>query len=160
MGMIYQWKPGAHVHIDAQAAGEEMEKLRVLYNGRLETHMVLEAAKDKASALHDHFEWDDGIAATAYRNEQAGHLIRCITVEIEKPDGSAAPVRAFVSVKRDEDRSYTSVQHALTDADLRLQVIAQAWHELAAWRKRHAELIEFGSIFAAIDDEAQGAKEP
>ena len=149
--MIYQWKSGSHVSIDAQAAGEEMEKLRTLYNGRLETQMVVEAARDEHSPLHDHFEWDDTKAASAYRNDQAAYLIRCITVEVDNGLGLASPVRAFVSVKRDEDRSYTSVQHALSDSELRAQVLASAWAELEAWRKRHAELIELAKVFAVID---------
>ncbi len=155
--MIYQWKSGSHIGIDAQAAGEEMEKLRTLYNGRLEPQMVVDAAKDESSPLHDHFEWNDTKAAAAYRNGQAGHLIRCITVEIDNGSGEVAPVRAFVSVKRDEDRSYTSVQHALSDSELRAQVLASAWAELEAWRRRHAELIELAKVFAVID-QARGAE--
>lgn len=154
MAMVYQWKPGSHVKIDAQAAGEEMEAIRVRNNGRLDTGAVVEAAKDDASPLHDHFEWDDQLAAGAWRNEQAGHLIRCITVTLDKQNGESAPIRAFVSVKRDEDRSYTSVQHAMTDAELRAQVVQAAWAELQAWRQRHAELIEFSKVFAVIETEA------
>lgn len=157
MTMVYKWKDASQVHIDAQAAGEEMERLRTLYNGRLESQMLVEAARDKESALHDHFEWDDTRAASAYRMDQAGHLIRSITVEIQKWDGEQAPVRAFVSVKRDNDRSYTSVQHALSDNELRAQVLASAWAELEAWRKRHAELIELARVFAVID-QARGAE--
>lgn len=156
MGMVFQdksfhWKDGSHIHIDAQAAGEEMESLRVRHNNRLEPNMVVEAARKPGSALHDHFDWDDTTAANKYRLGQAGHLIRCITVEVTKSSGETAPVRAFVSVKRDEDRSYTSVQHALADDDLRAQVLSQAWQELEAWRKRHAELIELAKVFAVID---------
>lgn len=156
MGMVYQWKSGSRIQIDAQAAGEEMERIRVVNNGRLEAENVVEAAKAPKSALHPHFEWNDKEAAKAWRIEQAGHLIRCITVTLEKPDGEAAPTRAFVSVKRDEDRSYTSVQHALSDAELRQQVLDRAWDELEAWRKRHAELVEFAKVFAVID-QARGA---
>ncbi|MEE2741122.1 MAG: hypothetical protein VYA35_07085, partial [Pseudomonadota bacterium] len=72
-------------------------------------------------------------------------------VVIESKGGEKSPVRAFVSVKRDGDRSYTSVQHALSDSDLRAQVLASAWAELEAWRRRHAELIELAKVFAVID---------
>lgn len=146
--MIYRWKEGSHIHIDAQATGEEMERMRTTHNGRLEAKDVLAAARRPASPLHPHFEWDDSIAAEKYRVDQAGHLIRCITVELPE---AKAPTRAFVSVRRDSDRSYTSVQHALSDDDLRQQVIEAAWAELEAWRKRHAELIEFANLFAVID---------
>jgi hypothetical protein len=78
-------------------------------------------------------------------------MIRHIGVVIEGADEDAPPIRAFVSVQRDEDRSYTSVAHAMADPDLRAQVVSQAWAELEAWRKRHAELIEFAKLFTAIE---------
>lgn len=153
--MIYQWKNNAHApKVDAQIAGNELERIRTQNNGRLDSNRVVEEARDKASPLHPAFEWNDKKAAQAWRVEQAGHMIRCIEVVIERPSGNAPPIRAFVSVKRDEDRSYTSVQHALSDGELRLQVVAQAWAELEAWRKRHAELVEFAKIFALIEARA------
>lgn len=151
MGMVYQWKAGAHIRIDAQKAGEELERIRIRQNGRLDQANVLEAARKVTSPLHDHFEWDDGKAANAYRLDQAGHLIRCITVSMPKRGGDDAPVRAFVSVVRDADRSYTSTAHALSDSELRQQVLDSAWRELEAWRNRHAELTELAEIFATID---------
>ena len=152
--MIYQWKPhGAPAGIDAQVAGEEMERIRVHNNGRLEAKSLVDASRPKTAPLHPAFEWDDKRAAESWRQEQASHLIRHIQVKVEeKPD--AEPVRAFVSVMRDDDRSYTSVQHALSDADLRQQVIAQAWAELEAWRRRYAELVDFAKIFAIIEARA------
>ena len=112
---------------------------------------MVEESRDPAAPLHPAFEWDDKKAATAYRVEQASHIIRHIDVVIDKGNGDNSPIRAFVSVKRDEDRSYTSVLHALSDEVLRAQVLAQAWGELEAWRRRHAELAEFADIFAQID---------
>lgn len=149
--MIYQWKAGARVGLDAQAAGEELERIRVHHNGRLQAEAVVDAARPKASILHPHFEWDDRAAAEQFRVEQAKYLVRSITVRMEKPSGAKAPIRAFVSVERDEDRSYTSLAHAMSDAELRAQVLEQAWRELEAWRQRHAELVELAEIFAAID---------
>ena len=78
-------------------------------------------------------------------------MILTIIVQVERPNREPVVTRGFVSVRRDDDRSYTSVAHALSDEELRAQVIADAWRELVAWRQRHAELIEFARIFAEID---------
>lgn len=158
MNMVYRWKPGAHVSIAAQAAGEELEKIRVRNNGRLESALVVDAARPETSPLHAAFEWSDKAAAEQWRAEQARFLIRSVEIVIDQPDRDAVPIRAFVSVKRDEDRSFTSTVHALADPDLRAQVIEQAWRELEAWRQRHAELIEFGRVFSLID-QARSASE-
>lgn len=149
--MIYQWKAGSHVRLDPQVAGEEMERLRVRHNGRLESEHVLSAARSTRSPLHPAFEWDDQVAAEAYRVEQAQYLIRSIEVVVERRGEEPFPIRAFVSVQREQDRSYTSTFHALSDPDLRQQVVEQAWRELEAWRQRHAELTEFAKIITAID---------
>jgi hypothetical protein len=150
MGMIYQWKNG-HFRTDAQVAGEELERIRTRNNGRLDAEGVVEASRPEDAVLHGEFEWDDKIAAERWRQDQASYIIRHIGVLVSEAD-DATPVRAFVSVKRDEDRSYTSVQHALSDDELRAQVLNQAWVELEAWRRRHAELIELAKVFAVIDE--------
>ena len=64
----------------------------------------------------------------------------------------AKPIRAFVSVDRQGERSYTSTVHAMTDADLRAQVLATAWRELLALREKYAGLEELARIFAAVDE--------
>lgn len=149
--MIYQWKHGAHVQIEAQVAGEELERLRSINNGRLTSEMVLAAAQADESPLHEAFEWNDARAALAHRLDQARYLIRSVEVVVERSGAEPTPVRAFVSVERDTDRSYTSTAHALADEELRRQVLDRAWHELEAWRRRHAELTEFARVFSEID---------
>jgi len=154
--MIYKWKQGSRLDISAQVAGEELERIRVRNNGRLESAMVVEAARDESSPLYPAFEWDDQKAAHNFRVGQAGYIIRSVEVEVEQSQRSE-PIRAFVSVVRDEDRSYTSVSHALADPALRQQVLQSALRDLVAWRDRYAELTELAQVFAAID-EAQGTK--
>jgi hypothetical protein len=150
--MIYQWKPEARVKVDAQKAGEELERIRTWHNGRLEAKDVVEASRERGAPLHAAFEWNNARAAAAYRIEQAKYLIRSIEVVVDSAIEEARPVRAFVSVVRDEDRSYTSVSHALADPDLRRQVLVGALRELEAWRDRYAELVELANVFAAIEE--------
>ncbi len=148
--MIYTWKEAVNPGIDAQIAGEELERIRVRHNGRLDKKDVVDASRPESAPLHKAFEWNDAVAAEAHRLSQAGYLIRGITVVLDaKPD--ASPVRAFVSVMRDEDRSYTSTAHALSDSELRAQVLRTALDELEAWRKRYSDLVEMAKVFAAID---------
>lgn len=154
--MIYRWKEGARISVDAQAAGAELERIRVRHNGRLEPEWVVHNAKAPKNPLHDLFEWDDNVAAQNYRVDQARGIIRSIEVVVEATE-KQKPVRAFVSVVQERDRSYTSVTHAMSDPDLRKQVLKAALNELEAWRKRYAELVELAQVFAAID-EARGAE--
>lgn len=149
--MVYQWKPNVVVPVTAQIVGEELEKIRVAHNDRLTQEDVVTSAKSDESPLHPAFEWDDAKAGHRWRIEQASYLIRSITVMVESEDETKTPIRAFVNVERDADRSYTSTAHAMSDVELRAQVLARAMKELQAWRLRYNELAELARVFAEID---------
>lgn len=149
--MTYKWKAGSRIKINAKVAGQELERIRTRHNGRLTPQDILKEAKTKASPLHGAFEWSDTKAAQQFRLQQAQYLIRSIEVVVVQSKTKTSNVRAFVNVKRDNDRSYTSLAHAMSDKELREQVIAQAWKELQEWRNRYERLSEFSRLFGAID---------
>ena len=51
-------------------------------DGTITPQAVLSDAKDPASPLHEHFEWDDSKAAHAHRINQARELIRSVRLVI------------------------------------------------------------------------------
>ena len=147
---IYRWKEGVRVSLAAQIVGERLEEVRSTYGG-LTKQVVVEDAKSKNSPLHSYFEWDDKKAATSYRENQAGELIRWLGVIVEKPDGEEVLTRAFVSVIEQDERGYTSVAHAMSDNALRKQVLMNAWNELSSFKKKYEEYEELSSVFNAMD---------
>jgi hypothetical protein len=158
MQTVYKWRAHAGVSIPAQVAGEELERIRVANNGRLTQDDVVSSAKPKASPLHTAFEWDDKKAAHQHRLSQAGYIIRKLDVVAIADDiAKSAPIRAFVSVIRDDDKSYTSIAHAMSDDELREQVIARARKELEDWQERYSDLVEFANVFSAIEQMAEAA---
>ena len=153
----YAWRPGSRIALDAQKAGRELSRIEKS-TGMVTPEAVLERATVKGSALHDHFEWDDSKAGHQYRLQQAGELIRSITVETSRSNIlPSQPVRAFVNVEEAGSRHYTSTARAMGSKELRDQVLAKAWRDLEAWRQRYAELTEFARIFQEID-QARDAK--
>ena len=151
--MIYRWKPQASIPVDAQAAGERLERLRIHNNGILTPRAVVDDARPPESVLHPAFEWNDAIAAERFREDQARYVLRSITVTVPSEPERAKPTRAFVNVVQEEHQSYTSVVAALSDAELRRQLIAQAWKDLQAWREKYQDLSELAAVFAVIDEE-------
>jgi hypothetical protein len=152
MPVRYGWRPGSRVELDAQKAGEALARLEKRHNGLLEPETIVVSAKNAASALHGHFEWDDSVAAGEYRKDQARELVRSLTIDISRSNVEPAkPIRAYVSVESGGERGYASVATAMSSIELRRQVIARAWAELEAWRQRHAELVELGRVFSMID---------
>lgn len=51
--------------------------------GTITPEMVVDDARDPESPLHKHFEWDDEIAASAYRIDKARAIIRSVKVVVK-----------------------------------------------------------------------------
>lgn len=149
--MAYSWKPKVQMPIPAQIVGERIEQIRVKRGGNLTPSDVVVDARQDHSPLHPCFEWDDHTAAEKYREDQARYLLRQIVVTIQKAESESYTVRAFVNLKDENSRSYTSVLTAMGDVEKRRQIIQQAWNELKAWKSRYQEYKELADIFAALE---------
>lgn len=153
----YEFKPAARIPkgVNAQACGERIESLRLKRGGHLEESVLVDDARDPKSPLHRVFEWDDTEAARQHRLEQARHLLRSITVIIVTPEEKVVEATAFVSTPtpRNPNRStYTSTEYALSQPDLRKELLKAALRDLIAVRRKYAELSELAKVFAAIDE--------
>ncbi len=152
MANTYKWKPHFNVAgTSAQTIGDHLEKIREKNRGFLTPQQVVKHAKAKKSPLHECFEWEDSIAATAYREDQARYVLRSLVVVINEDTSDQKTVRAFVAVTQNDDSGYTSLAHAMSDDELRVQVVRRAWNELEAWRRRYEDYDELAKIFAVID---------
>lgn len=107
-------------------------------DGRITPDVVLDAARDPASALHDQFEWDDSVAAHKHRLGQARQLIRNVEVHVtinRVRTGAVAYIRDPESEHRTQ--GYISVRKARSDEELARQAV-DAEFEAAAARLRRA----------------------
>ena len=94
-----------------RAAIEAEVKALISRNGTLTPNRVLEAAKDKRTALHKYFEWDDKKAGHAYRLEQARQLIRSVECEVTVYDRGVRCVALVRTPNVPASRqSYSSVE--------------------------------------------------
>ena len=66
--------------------------------GTLSSQVVVDEARDISSPLHPFFQWDDSIAAEAYRIQQAESLIRRVKIETVVSDTTITSVR-YVSMR-------------------------------------------------------------
>jgi hypothetical protein len=55
---------------DPQEIGEALADIAAKNGGELTEEAVIAAARDPRSVLHKHFEWDDRVAAHAYRKHR------------------------------------------------------------------------------------------
>ena len=142
--MVYQWKIPLY-KVDAQAAGEELERIA---NSRqsLTPDAVVDESRAETAVLHGCFEWNDEAAAERYREAQAQHLIQnMVTVAIDGED-LKQPVRAFVSIQRD----YKPIDIVIKSHDYREEMLLRAMSELHAFQNKYSELSELSEVFASI----------
>lgn len=155
--MVFQWKSGARIKIPAQAAGERVESLRETLGRGVTPADVLADARSQASPFHGAFVWDDSLAAEQHRLMQAGHILRCLVyvrIRVHHPKEKKArtyrKVRAFHPVKHKGARGYQSTTRILSDAEMRAQMLQQAFDELSAIRARYKQLTELAGVFEAV----------
>jgi hypothetical protein len=136
-------------------------------NGVLNPRAVLERARDTASPLHEYFEWDDTEAAEAYRLAQVGALIRHVRFTVVRADPitraiNVTTTRGYQSrpTMRQRAGGYESIDAILGDPLKRADLLGQVVRELAAYRRRYAELSELDPVWIAVDDAADGTTSP
>jgi hypothetical protein len=136
---------------DPQKIGETLAKLSTENGGRLMPEKVLNAAKNKSNTLHQHFEWDDAVAAHAHRLDQARTIIRAIRVE-DVETGANQP--AYISVA-DGGTAYRSVEEVSTSRELQLAVLRQAERELRTFERRYAMLRDVCELVKSARDKVE-----
>lgn len=105
-------------------------------DGILLVDAVLAEAVDENSPLHNHFEWDDTVAAEAHRRYQARVLIqRC---KITLVESEPTKVRAFVSLQSDRDigGGYRLTTTVMDDAALREELLRDMRLTIARWTQQ------------------------
>ena len=105
--------------VDAQTAGEELDRIRQEH-GTLEPGTVVDESRPDEAPLHPVFEWCDPKAAELYREHQATHLIKQVRVIV--PPRSEEPVvrgRADIPEAEYKDEAitdYDPLQFELSEA--------------------------------------------
>jgi len=95
----YHAKPSGYISEEtAREIGPVLYDLAV--QGNCTASRVVEEAKDPASPLHKHLNWDDESAATLYREAQARSLLGCVQYDvIDRKSGKTLTTRAFFAIR-------------------------------------------------------------
>ncbi len=133
---------------------QELEIIRRENGGFLRPADIVEFAKDRETALHSHFTWDDSEAAAKYRLAEARSIIRvCVQINEQTSEN----VRAFVSLSADrhKDGGYRATAEILDDELLMGILLKDAIAEVAAFKRkleRYKELAELNHLIVAVDE--------
>lgn len=143
--MTYQWKTPYLMPVDAQKAGEELDRIFSKI-GALDPSSVVDESRPATAPLHPCFEWDDAIAAEKYRETQASCIIRNITVVSENSE-QPNEVRAFVHVQK----TYQPIRIVLSDEEKMAEMLQNAVRELRSFQDKYKSLKALEPVFNAIE---------
>ncbi len=132
------------------AIARELEGLRKKHGGTLTPAAVVAFARNKKTALHSRFCWDDTEAASKYRLWQARHIVA--SVRFTPSDTEDLNVRAYVSLgpDRKDGGGYRAVVDVMDDAERQWQMMSDALAELRAIRRKYKELKELVGLDTTI----------
>lgn len=146
----YQWNDGFSTLMDVKVVVKELHAIQE-EKGEINPELIVEHAKDKKSALHNYFVWDNKTAANKYRLQQASELLRRIEVRVVK-DGEPKTLRAFEVVNKTAHASnYLSFD--LADGFSRAKQVVVS--DLNRCLSRLDPYAEFGTVSAYIKNAIQ-----
>ena len=131
------------------AIRKELEQLSKLGGGVLNPEAVVEFARNKTTALHSQFEWDDGKASHEYRLWQARHLL---SVQVRYEPRIERQMQVFVSLPadRNEEGGYRRMVDVLSHEGRREQLLASAIAEMEVFQRKYAAITELSELFVAM----------
>lgn len=155
--MEIKLRKGVHVKSKAAVIYSELERVRELGDGDISLQTLVDESKPKDAALHVEFDWHGATAANKWRLIQGRKLVQ--SIQIIHVD--SAPTRVYESVRVVEveqgksakpKRVFRTVQDIMSDPVTRGELLAQAFREGAAFRRRFRGLQELAKVFAALDE--------
>ena len=130
------------------------EILEVKKKKGLTAKSVVEKAKNKTSAMHKLFEWDNTKAGEAWRIQQARVLINEVKIIVENKEYYAFENVNVALDTKDSTFSRNEYFHRneiISNNALRQQMVDRAYNYVKYWREQYKQYNEFGPIFEGID---------
>ena len=122
------------------AVEQVLYALADVHDGRLTPAIVVAAAVDPASPLHDKFTWDDSKAAIKHRENEARALIRTVRVEF-RTETFTFTAPAFVREPGlGRAPGYISTGKLKSDEDAAREAVVQEFARASAALKRAQEI--------------------
>lgn len=135
------WKVNGIFKADASKVYSEMLEIK-----EITPQSVLERARDEKSELHKCFEWNNNVAAEAYRKQQAGNIIRMLYVV---PREEEAPTVRVLS--RTSETVYQPTRLFVKNQNEYEDLLKRALSELESFKRKYSTLSELEQVFEQID---------
>lgn len=144
--LVYAWKLDGLYPVPAQAAGDELMRIRN-ERGRIGPADVVDESRPSDAVLHPCFEWRDEVAAEKWREQQARGICNSIVVAVEREDKPPMTVRAVYHVQG----AYHPTEIIIRDEDKYNGLYQSALIELNSFRKKFSIISDRDELKAVFD---------
>jgi hypothetical protein len=134
------------------------EIVKIEKENELTAENLLEAAKNTNNPLHGFFDWDNSIAGTKWRLQQARIIINEVKIIVNHKERYAFEcVQVKIKSKTIDNkgaltkRVYKPILEILSKEEYRKQIIQAALENIVYWKEKYSEYSEFNPIFVSID---------
>lgn len=151
----YAWAGGFPARgVKAQDAGEFIEALSEDAGRPVTAQEVVNSARPRKSPIHRIFEWDDAVAAEAFRCEQARGMLRNLEIHVVAEDGGEVAKRAeraFIHIQHEDADGYAHARKVANRIEWLDSALEDAREYLSGAKRRFSHIKELAGVMAAID---------
>jgi len=136
-----------------QAMAAELNRLAKQNGGKITPRMIVDAARDENSPLHDYFEWNDDVAAERYREMQARTLLRSVTLKVST-ETKRFDVNQYIRdpEAKPQDQGYVSVTAIRSQQDLARDALLAEFDRAAANLRRARAYAKYFNLLPLMDE--------
>ena len=128
---------------DAQKVAEE-----ILSIGEEATpRQIVYKASDDRTELHKCFTWNDKAAAEKWRLHEARHIVSCLVIRRDEANADKPEIRYF---HKNDGGGYKPVERVFRQADEYEKLLQCAYSELAAFKRKYANLQELDWLLVQL----------
>ena len=144
----YRYKFDGLHKVSANVAGQILQELTESEGG-LTPQKLVDASRDENHPLHCEFEWNDSVAAEAYRITQAKQLIRDITIVHDEEQKKSD--RGFV-ITPGGNHVYVPLSDALNNEEWKNNLLNAAKRDMIAFIAKYRRLQELAAVIEPMTD--------
>lgn len=129
---------------------QELEQIRKRNGGKAPPAKILEFARDRNTAWHQHLEWNNKAAGDLYRLLQIRWTIRRIKVTVANMPN--IKINAYVSLSSDrhDGGGYRAIEDVMASEALYQEALEDAINDLKRIEERYRHLKELAPVFMAV----------
>ena len=141
----YKWRDGFAYQTSAEIVGGVVEQIEAR-DGEVTRESFLEESRPEDAPTHSMFEWDDTVAAEAYRLDQSRKIITNLQIVYVNNQEEKESIPAVLNIASDRKAVYQNIVTVLSNEESRDLVLNRLQREVDQLIERNRHIDGFLDI--------------